>query len=116
MTTTVDNGSDQGNRYWRTSGGNDTQDKVFLLSYLEASEFFESKEARCCVPTEYAKAQSAQVNNDGNCWWWLRSPGGLQYAAALVNPDGSLGNSGSANRGRIAVRPAFWLNLESGIS
>ena len=39
-------------------------------------EFFPEQEQRTCQATEYAKAQGAYVDeNNGNSWWWLRSPG-----------------------------------------
>ena len=38
LETNVDNGSGQGYSKWNTNGGNNTQDKVFLLSYAEANQ------------------------------------------------------------------------------
>lgn len=40
-TTYVDNGKAQGCDLWDTDGGNNTQDKVFLLSYGEAKKYFD---------------------------------------------------------------------------
>ncbi len=40
--TTVDNGNFQGNSAWRASGGNDTEDRIYLLSYREAEQYFSS--------------------------------------------------------------------------
>lgn len=40
LTTSVDNGKNQGYSKWSTSGGNNTEDKVFLLSYAEANKYF----------------------------------------------------------------------------
>ena len=54
-------------RGYDTSGGNDTQDKVFLLSYKEAcEEYFNSGESRICKPTTYARDRGAYTNDGGN--------------------------------------------------
>lgn len=98
-----------------TDGGNDTQDKVFLLSIDEAEEYFDTDEERQCEPTEYAMANDAYVNSDnGNCWWWLRSPGLYQNCASDVSSNGGVNYSGDfvSNVG-VSVRPALWINLES---
>lgn len=59
-----------------------TNDKVFLLSYREATNryygFAESNKInsfskRQLYPTDYAMANNVQVNN-GSAYWWLRSP------------------------------------------
>ena len=47
-------------------------------------------------------------------WWWLRSPGIIQYFAAAVSADGSLGLN-SVDSDNACVRPALWVNLGSDI-
>ncbi len=103
------------NPSYDTDPGNATRDKVFLLSIEEANEYFSSDAARACEPTAYAKAQGVWVNDDnGNCWWWLRSPGYGQKNASSVGIDGWVSVSGYfvGNVG-LAARPALWINLES---
>ena len=114
LTTTVDNSKSQGYSGYSTNGGNNTQDKVFLLSYAEAWKYFKSDDARKCQPTKYAVAQNAYKASNGNCWWWLRSPGSSSSSAAIVNSDGPR-NFGYVNNRDDAVRPAFWLDLSSDI-
>jgi hypothetical protein len=114
LTTEVDNSRSQGNSRWSTNGGKNTEDMVFILSYAEAGKYFSSDNGRICKPTAYAKEQGAYTLDSWNCWWWLRSPGFHQYDAANVNRDGSFGNS-HVNYDHDAVRPAFWINLESDI-
>ena len=97
MVTHVDNSKAQGNPEWNTDGGNDTEDKVFLLSYAEAWKYFKTDEER---------------KSDG--WWWLRSPGDDQNSAADVDTDGSLSISIVLNTSGC-VCPAFKINLESDI-
>ena len=116
----MDNSKSQGDSGYSTKGGNNTQDKVFLLSYAEAWKYFKDDNARMCVPTEYAikqgawKKSSGKVDGKATCYWWLRSPGNLQYNAILVDFDGSR-HFGNVYNSFIAVRPALWVNLESGI-
>lgn len=98
-----------------TNPGNATQDQVFLLSITEANKYFGSDSARQCKPTDYAFAHGAYVNSsNGNCWWWLRSPGDYQNTtAALVSDDGDVFEYGcGVYDGTSVVRPALWISLE----
>ena len=125
-----------------TFGGNNTQDKIFLLSYAEANKYFklawehqlEREELMFQVewvehnntqsrvaPTAYACAQGSFTSEFYNTedglasgWWWLRSPGRYQFYAARVDDNGSLYDYDTKYDG-ILVRPAFWLDL-SGMS
>ena len=92
-----------------TSGGNPTRDKVFLLSIDEADRLFKNDEARICKPTAYAKERGAYVDDDsGNGWWWLRSPGAIDFLAAYVLNDGSVYANGSGvYYDDCCVRPAL---------
>ena len=96
-----------------TQPGNDTTDKVFLLSIEEANKYFSSDRARQCRRTAYCVAQGATSNYD-NCWWWLRSTGDTSDDTALVRTDGSVNYRGSfVSNKLIAVRPALWIDLKS---
>ncbi len=123
LLTNVDNGSSQGYSKWNTSGGNNTQDRVFLLSYAEANKYLgvtydDSNNTKSRVaPTAYAIKQGAYTSSsnrtaDGTAsgWWWLRSPGSSRDNAADVRTGGYLVINFSG-----CVRPALWINLESGI-
>ena len=104
------------NPSYSTSAGNNTQDKVFLLSITEVNKYFKDNDARKCIPTDYAVKQGASTSSsykkDGRatCWWWLRSPGRYQRNAACVCPDGSL-SDGYVDDDDIAVRPALYVDL-----
>lgn len=109
------------NNKFKTKGGNDTQDKIFLLSIDEAEKYFTSDEASICVSTVYAIVNIG-YQDDGNrdCWWWLRSPGRIQKYAAGVFVDGGIDDDGHDVDGGLGgdfidggVRPALWINLES---
>ena len=97
------------NPEYRTRGGNNTQDRVFCLSLAEAKRYFKDNRERMCRPTVLAKAHGVYVS-DHCCYWWLRSPGGNQYDASLVDTDGALDPYGYyVRRDNYAVRPALWL-------
>lgn len=55
-----------------TSGGNSTEDRVFLLSLAETDKYFASSGDKICKPTAYAIANNAFISGSGACWWWLR--------------------------------------------
>ena len=117
MDTTV---SADENPSFSTSPGNNTTDKVFLLSITEVNKYFSSDEARKCAPTDYAKVHGAYTNSDFSsglkvtCSWWLRSPGTVSDYAALVVSSGSVYSRGNyVSNGDVAVRPAMWIKLES---
>ena len=97
-----------------TNPGNATTDQVFLLSITEANKYFSSESARQCKGTAYCYAQGAYKASNGNCWWWLRSPGGGSNGAALVSDVGSVDCNGfDVYFDLDAVRPALWINLGS---
>ena len=118
-TTYVKNDSVQGYGLYNTIGGEDTEDQVFLLSYHEVFDLYLPDEtARQCAPTDTAIECGARASDmcyfegRGTWAWWLRSPGDLQFCAAVVKYDGSIGSE-SATAGHIAVRPAIWVSSEA---
>lgn len=102
------------NMGFSTYGGNDTQDKVFLLSIAEAEKYFYCDEIRCAKVTPFADYYGANVDDFNDMgWWWLRSPGIEANHAALVDCDGHINDSGDFIEnldGGNAVRPALWLD------
>lgn len=99
---------------WEGKGGSNTDDKVFYLSYKEALAYFETDEARRCLPTAYAEAQGVVTKevDDGStfsCSWVLRSPGESQDFVMFVTANGSL--SYGIYNNPSAVRPAMWISL-----
>lgn len=115
---TAFNGSEQGaivpqtvvngnNPEYGTEGGNDTIDKVYLLSIGEAEnldygfcDIGIGSASRRMQPSDYAykrgvhtyadNGASNHESNEGNCLWWLRSPGydTQWFYAARVNDGG----------------------------
>ena len=102
-----------------TEGGNDTNDKVFLLSIEEVTNpdygFLSDKEdndnARCRINTAYAEAQNPYTEYSWPNCWWLRSP--YAYGAACVDDSGYANIIGRIDYDGDAVCPALHLNLSS---
>jgi hypothetical protein len=84
---------------YEVPGGKETKDKIFLLSLREATKYFGSDRGRIA---KY---------NDGDYWWWLRSPGD-RYTnyAAYVDSGGNIYDRGFGVISVIVgVRPALWV-------
>ena len=97
-----------------TAGGNNTNDKLFLLSYTEAmtpAYSFSSNTTRVAQGTDFAKSQGLYVDWE-SCYWWLRSPGSDPGSAGVVGADGDVYTAGGSVHGTVfGVRPAFKINL-----
>ena len=109
------------NPEYDTDPGNETTDKLFLLSISEVTEYFDDDESRKCVPTAYAKVRGTYTSNrnktvsgEETCRWWLRSPGDIQSTVAFINYDGSVYKFGSSAYRNYddAVRPAMWITID----
>ncbi len=116
------------NLYYGTEGGNDTYDKIFLLSESEVytddaipygflSDNLAHDEARKCQSSAFAKAMGAYSDTEesplGSCWWQLRSPGDNTHDAEHVWGWGLVNCYGIGDVNMDAVRPALNLNLLS---
>ena len=107
------------NPSYSTDPGNNTKDKVFLLSIAEAGEYFSSDSTRQCQGTVYCYAQGGDQDSDGNCKWWLRSPDYFNRDCVLIVNNYGVAGSKPYHVTRllpfsdgITVRPALWINLE----
>jgi len=93
-----------GNPHYDTSGGNDTVDKIFLLSIDEVNKYFKSKKDRI--------AYSLHEQYSESVYWWLRNPGKDKYSTVIVDNEGRIKIDGVDNINTpCGVRPAMWLNL-----
>ncbi len=101
------------NPEYAANPGNNTKDKIFILSMTEVKEYFSTDDDRECKPTDFIKNDGLSLNEEkGTCFWWLRTPGSIWYAASNVNPHGAINVWGDyVNGGRCAVRPAMWIEL-----
>lgn len=100
------------NLYNKINPGQDTQDKVFLLSQSEAKTYFSSDYARKAQCTEYTKSRWTYSGDYAVNNWWLRSPEDYPSDVFVygVCDDGSIGmfESGTTT---VAVRPVIWVDL-----
>lgn len=106
-----------------TSGGNDTDDKLFLISYSEvinpaygfSSDSNEFDTARWAQGTEFSISQGLWVSDNGaysgNSLWWLRSPGNLQNEACSIGDVGIVRYNYSVEGTYLGIRPALWVEL-----
>ena len=111
-------------------GGNDTQDRIFILSYAEAERYLglditaNTNMATRLTGTPYAFSlkeiksrftMGTNVTDEGkkSTLWWLRSPGRSEDAPAMVNQFGALDYLRSD--WATLVRPALWLNINADI-
>ncbi len=113
------------NPEYETKGGNDTVDKVYLLSLDEVTNpayGFASDDdysaTRAAVNTAYTagggEIESEYMSSAGNAEdWWLRSPSDGRYDASNVDYGGAVDADGSIVYYYLnAVRPALHLNLK----
>ena len=99
--------------------GDDTTDRIFLLSLTETynkkyfpNYCFSTNTAYVAAGGKFGYSMYGVGESDS---WWLRSPGSDQSRAAFIDwEDGSSVTDGNpVNNKEIAVRPAFNLNLSS---
>lgn len=101
------------NPSYGTNPGEDTEDKVFLLSVPEVLKYFPQDDQRVCLPTAYTANQGAYIDKvTGGSWWWLRTPGSSSKDAASISGDGSINFSdGSVISSTGTIRPAMWIRM-----
>lgn len=94
--------AENNNAFRKVLGGGDTEDYVFCLGLDQAQRLFDADAMRQAQLTPYAqRAHSTR-------WWWLRAPGGHQFAAATVAEQGFVDYNGfHASLDCIGVRPAI---------
>ena len=92
-------------------------DKVFLLSYQEATQYMNGS-TRMCLPTEVAISNGAWtsskcfIGGKPTCWWWLRTPSTQQCFTYRVDGGGSITDF-NVNETSAAVRPAIWVSVKN---
>ncbi|MCL1879820.1 MAG: DUF6273 domain-containing protein [Actinomycetia bacterium] len=109
------------NQWYGTPGGNDTKDKVFLLSLDEVVKYFGDSGQLANKPADAADNWYINDQYDKNrvvlyegtgIWWWLRSPGGHANLVATCEVGGGIYvNGGFADYYEGGVRPVLWLKL-----
>ena len=125
--TTVENGPEQHFSGYTHFYCDDTQDRIFLLSYAEAHRYLgivfwgiddETNVKSRVAATDYAKNAGAEWRSENfwtlegkkATWWWLRSPGYIRGNISRVIWRGSLCNRKS-NIANGCVRPSLWVDV-----
>ena len=98
---------------YKTRGGPDSEDRLFLLSLEEAREFKAVNEENMCLPTAHARERGAYTNETcDNCWWWLRTPARWQNKALTIDSQGEVNMYGRrVDTDVVTVRPAMWVHV-----
>jgi hypothetical protein len=110
------------NPWFKTRGGEDSTDRIFLLNLEEVCEYFGDSRAKLrnkgsqtwSIDDENNAKRQAKYGSDFH-WWRLRSPGYYGRTAASVSDEGHVYLRGNGVYGRPrdsgGVRPALWLKL-----
>ena len=90
------------NAEYGTKGGNNTKDKVFLLSLNEVKKYLRNESLR--------NADTRYQDIDIDPTWWLRSPGETLRRASYVHGNGgSIVERGDDVICGYYIRPAMWV-------
>jgi len=120
QTTTVDNSAASTGYNPNQYACANTSDKVFLLSYAEATSAtygLNTTTARQLQPSAYAQSQGVYIIDPsiGNSYWWLRSPyysyGIYGSLARSVIGGGRVDGSSYVDSTHYGVVPALWISL-----
>ncbi len=117
----------------KSKSGNNTTDKVFILSVSEVEKYFDTEKARKCQATDYVQDPECDYfesfSYDGNfhidpsgrfettdgikgtCGWILRTPGAEQNRCAKVLSNGDITKFGWTSY-EEGIRPAMWIKLD----
>ena len=91
-----------------------TEDKVFLLSFLEACNLLTVQWA-CCEPTAVVAKSKNKILTDKSsgqayCYWWLRTSSYKNNAMMIA---GGSFSSAYEHHHQICVRPALWVDASA---
>jgi len=115
------------NPWYDTTGGNDTEDKVFVLSLEEVLHYTGSidelknvRKATYFISDQHNAQRVAETPDGDAAWWWLRTTGAYEYLchvnfshATVVLANGSVSVFGDMVGNEFGgVRPAMWITLQ----
>lgn len=111
------------NPWYGTKAGNESQDRIFILSLEEVCRYFGDSTDKLYNRGNNRYWKKNDENNrkrlagfGETCWWWwLRSPGRHNRLAAYVHgTDGCVGvNGNNVTNDRGGIRPALWLQISA---
>ena len=93
-----------------TKAGNDTWDKVFLLSIAEVERYRQVLSAGDMFRPTYSGFSNNTRPASHKGEWWLRTPGSTRKETSFVEPTGTINYNGAAcDLLAPGVRPAIWV-------
>ena len=100
-------------KYGIADQGNDTFDKVFILSIKEAERYFSTRADARCTPTDYViKYKASKLHHQlGTCSWMLRTLGKDQHQHGWIDDEGYVAYVGNMFYAAIGIRPAIRIKL-----
>lgn len=125
----------ENNPWYGSFGGNDTNDRIFLLSLNEVVRLYFGDSSRLLDNPKKNQRYWFDRKDENNVkrrafllesswWWWTRTPGKNNKVTTYVHGDGNIGIQGNgisrtsfntlhpktqSNQG--GVRPALWLKI-----
>lgn len=101
------------NLMFNTLGGNDTVDKVFLLSIEDVEEYLKNFSKCSCHPSKYSINNNVWIGENDCCYQWLRGSGDCQESVACIRDGGGVTNYGvDVDTETNGVRVALWLKID----
>ena len=91
-----------------------TNDKMFLVSYQEAGNYYNNMNKGKNIASDYAKSQGIYVLDSGYSNCWTRSPSVMsseETSASVINANGGITNQSFTVYNLNGVVPACWINL-----
>lgn len=111
LVTLVDNSSESTLSKNMKYACNNTNDKIFLLSALEFSDFKIFNKAKA-EGTLFAISNGLFTSSTSYASWWLRSPNYYDYNyVQVIVPSGERLYSDDTDYTNVGVRPACWIKL-----
>ena len=113
------------NRTYNIDNGENTNDKIFLLSIDDAIKYFANSTDRIAEFDVDSVRSNHTISNERigeiltymgakkqhSYWYWLRSPGNDTADAAYIATDGNIREHGHDVYYCAGIRPAMWINL-----
>lgn len=96
-------------KYPKLDIGNNTYDKIYLLSASQVESLFDSDLSMRCAPTEYALAQGSKIEDNSRHYtsWMVRTSTGAFCSLVTVMATGGLNYLGGYNNIRPAMRISY---------
>ena len=111
----------ENNPWYGVTGGNDTNDKVFMLSISEVIRYFGDSGQIHIKPDDdmvtwisdaYDYARVSRFIDGNRAFWWLRTPGNRPALASGVDATGAISIFGTGvSNSTLGTRPVMWIRI-----